>query len=191
MRANPRSVVVCEVDGCRFYRKFVAYDVNVNGFKLRCRLVLFVDGTYLSGPYKGTLLTACALDADYHLFNFAYAIVCSEKIEEWVWFLEMVAQRLGGLKPVIMSDRHPIILPTVIQVFGKEYHSYYLCHLRGNFLKEAGKHGICKEATKQIVKEMLYKVAYAPTVGEYNVVLEELRGYKEELRTWVEDNELK
>ena len=38
---------------------------------------------------------------------------------------------------------------------------------------------------------MLYRVAYAPTVWEYNVALEELRCYKEELRTWVEDNELK
>ena len=74
----------------------MAYPANVNGFKLGYRLVLFVDRTHLSGPYQGTMLAACALDADNHLFNFAYAIVCGEKIEEWVWFLEMVAQCLGG-----------------------------------------------------------------------------------------------
>ena len=73
---------------------------------------------------------------------------------------------------------------------GKEYHSYCLCHLTENFLKEAGKHGIYKEATKQILKEMLYRVAYTLIVGEYNVALEELRCYKAELGTWVEDNEL-
>ena len=71
VRENLGSVAVCEVDGCRFYRMFMAYAANVNGFKLGCRLVLFVDGMHL-------------LDADNHLFNFAYAIVCDEKIEEWV-----------------------------------------------------------------------------------------------------------
>ena len=30
------------------------------------------------------------------------------------------------LKPVIMSDRHPALLHMVVQVFGKEYHSYCL-----------------------------------------------------------------
>ena len=79
----------------------------------------------------------------------------------------MVAQCLVGLKPVIMSDKHPTLLSTMAYVFGKEYHSYCLRHLIEYFLKEAAKHGIRKEATKQIVKEMFYRVAYAPTVGEY------------------------
>jgi len=163
---------VFQVECCRFYRMFVTYAANVKGFKFGCRLVLFVDGTHLSGTYKGTLLTTCVLDADSHLLNFAYAIVCSEKVKEWVWFLQMVAQCLGALKPVIKSNRHPV----VAQAFGKEYHSYCLRHLTENFFKEAGKHGIRKEATKQIMKEMLYKVAYAPTRGEDNVALEELHG---------------
>ena len=119
VRANPGSIAVCEVDGCRFYRMFVAYAANVNGFKIGCRLVLFVDGTHLSGPYQGMMLAACALDADNHLFNFVYAIVCGEKIKEWVWFLEMVAQCLRGLKLAIMSDRHPALQPAVAQVLEK------------------------------------------------------------------------
>jgi len=56
-------------------------------------------------------------------------------------------------------------------------------------LKEEAKHGIRKETTKQIVKEMLYRVAYALTAEEFNVALEELRGYKAELDAWVDDNE--
>lgn len=73
-------------------------------------MMLFVDGTHLSGPYSGTLLAACALDADNHLFDFAYAIVSGETNEEWLWFLKMVSNCLCGLKPVIMSDRNPGIL---------------------------------------------------------------------------------
>ena len=53
----------------------------------------------------------------------------------------------------------------------------------------AGKHDIRKEATKELVKEVLYRVAYSPTIREYNVALQELRSYKFELLKWVEDNE--
>ena len=80
-----------------------------------------------------------------------------------------------GLKPVIILDRHPALLPAVAQVFRKKYHSYCLQHLTENFLEEAAKHGICKEAIKQMVKEMFYRVAYAPIVEEYNVALDEMR----------------
>jgi len=34
---------------------------------------------------------------------------------------------------------------------------------------------------KQLAKEMLYRVAYAPNIGEYNVAMQELRAYKLEL----------
>jgi len=71
VRANPESVTFCEVEESRFQRMFVAYVANINGFKLGCRKMLFVDGCHLSGPYKGAMLAACALDADNHLFNFA------------------------------------------------------------------------------------------------------------------------
>jgi len=51
------------------------------------------------------MLAACALDKDNHLFNFAFAIVLSESAEDWVWFLQNVAECLGDLKLVIMSDQ--------------------------------------------------------------------------------------
>ena len=53
----------------------------------------------------------------------------------------------------------------------------------------AGKHGIRKEATKQLVKEMLYRVAHDPTLLEYNVATQELRSYKLKLAKWVDENE--
>jgi len=92
---------------------FVAYVANVNGFKLGCRMILFEDNTHLNGPYKGTLVTVCALDADNHLFNFAYGIVYGEKIGEWVWFLETIAECMGCVNSVIMSNRNPAIATAV------------------------------------------------------------------------------
>ena len=45
------------------------------------------------------------LDLDNQLFNFAYAIVSYESIEDWIWFLQSIADFLGGLKLIIMSDQ--------------------------------------------------------------------------------------
>jgi len=47
--------------------------------------------------------------------------------------------------------------------------------LTENFVKKAAKH---------IVKEMLYKVAYALIAAEYNATLEELRCNKLDIVAW-------
>ena len=52
---------------------FVVYAANVNRFKLGCRMILIVDSYHLIRSYKGTLLAACVLDTDNHLFNFAHS----------------------------------------------------------------------------------------------------------------------
>ena len=54
------------------------------------------------------------MDVDNQLFNFAYGIVCGEKIEKWVWFLETIVGCLGGLKLVFISDRNPAIVVVVV-----------------------------------------------------------------------------
>jgi len=48
--ADLGSVAFCEVEGSRFKGMLVAYAANVNDFKLGCRMIVFVDGTHLSGP---------------------------------------------------------------------------------------------------------------------------------------------
>ena len=64
VRANPESVAFCEVEESRFQRMFVAYAANINGFKMGCRMMLFVDGCHLSRPYKGTCLLYTSDAAD-------------------------------------------------------------------------------------------------------------------------------
>ena len=151
--------------------------------------MLFVDGTHLSGPYEGTLMAAIAQDADNHLFDIAYAIVSGETKEEWLWFLTVLQECLGELKPVIMSDRNEGLLYAVPKVFGLENHTYCARHLRDNFLGKAAKLGIRRDASKDLLKEMFNRLTYAPTGPEYEVALGELRHYKVELARWVEDNE--
>ena len=92
---------------------------------------------------------------------------------------------LGGLKPIIISNRN--LIAAIAQIFGEEYHSYCLHHLTENFLKEATKYDILKEATKQIVEEIFHKVVYALTIAKYTSALQEWRYYKVELVALVED----
>jgi len=129
VRANPDSRAFCELQGSRFKRLFVAYGALLNGFILGCRKILFVDGAHLSGPYEGTILSVIALDADDHLFDVAYAVVSTENVDEWLWFLTVLHECLGGMQPVIMSDRNQGLLSAMPRVFGIDYHSYSLQHV--------------------------------------------------------------
>ncbi|KAL7263064.1 hypothetical protein ACSBR1_001273 [Camellia fascicularis] len=61
----------------RFKRFFVAFNASIQGFR-HCRPLLFIDGTFVKGKYKGTLLTATAKDGDQGFFPLAMAIVDTE-----------------------------------------------------------------------------------------------------------------
>jgi len=65
------------------------------------------------------MLVVSALNAGNHLFNFTYAIVSFESVEDWVWFLQSVTDCLAVLKPVIMCDRGQALLKAVLSVFRK------------------------------------------------------------------------
>ena len=149
----------------------------------------FVDGSHLSGPYEGTLLAVVALHADNHLLNVAYAMVEGENNDDWLWFCTVLQEYLGGLKPVIMSNRHKSLVYVVRRVFGVENHCYCVIHVRENFVAYAGKLGIRRNASKDLMKEIFNRVAYATTEAQYGQALQELRQYKRELAWWVEDNE--
>lgn len=121
-----------------------------------------------------------------------YAVVCRENHEDWFWFwfLTVLHECLGGLKRVIMSNRHKLIEWAIPRVFGVENHCYCVIHVGENFVAYASKLGIRRNAPKDLVKEMFNRMAYAAIVVEYGQVMEELCQYKHELAQWVEDNEL-
>ncbi|KAL7237347.1 hypothetical protein ACSBR2_003605 [Camellia fascicularis] len=73
MRTNPGSVFELDVDessGC-FRRLFVAFHGYLYGFQF-CRPLLFVDGTFLKGRYKGHLLAATSKNGNQDCFRESY-----------------------------------------------------------------------------------------------------------------------
>ncbi|KAK9292967.1 hypothetical protein L1049_020949 [Liquidambar formosana] len=73
-KTNPGSVVEIEYDSIsrRFKRVFVSYYACKYGFHY-CRPLLFLDGTFLKGRYKGNLLAATAKDGNQDGFH-AYCL---------------------------------------------------------------------------------------------------------------------
>ena len=90
---------------------------------------------------------------------------------------------------MIMSDRNEGLVQGVPLVFGADNHSYCVRHLIENLLKEAARLGIRRNASKDLIKEMFNRIAYATTGPEYDSAMEELRKFRRELAVWVERND--
>ena len=63
--------------------------------------------------------------------------------------------------------------------------------MRENFIGAAANVGFRCDASKDMLKLMFNRVAYAPTNGEYMQALEELRTVKSALAAWIQNNEPK
>jgi hypothetical protein len=72
-----------------FGRAFWTFGPCIMAFQ-HCRPVITVDGTFLTGQYKGTLLTAIGNDGGDKLVPLAFALVSAENNENWAWFLNVV-----------------------------------------------------------------------------------------------------
>jgi len=88
---------------------FIFFGASIAGFHYMRRVVV-VDGTFLHGSYKGTLLTALAQDGNFQIFPLAFGVVDTENDESWRWFfthLKVVIPEATDL--AIISDRHKSI----------------------------------------------------------------------------------
>lgn len=83
-------------------RAFFALGACIHAFKY-CRPVICIDGTFLTGRYKGTILTAIAADGNNQVLPLVIAFVESENGDSWYWFLER-------LKLCIVQDRSNVCL---------------------------------------------------------------------------------
>ena len=59
-----------------------------------CRPVISIDGTFLIGQYKGTLLVAIASDANNRVLPLTFALVEVENNDNWEWFLRLLRTKV-------------------------------------------------------------------------------------------------
>ena len=80
-----------------------------------CPPVMFVDGTFLTGQYKGQILTAIGVDGNNQIIPLAMAFVEGENFLSWVWFFRQVKIAIVKDRPnvCVIHDRHAGILKAV------------------------------------------------------------------------------
>ncbi|KAH9705390.1 SWIM-type domain-containing protein [Citrus sinensis] len=126
LETNPGSTVclerdwLCGVANPVFKRFFMFIDSSRRGFFEGCRQFVGVNGYHLKGPYKGVLLTAVSIDANFRIYPLAMCIVENENTNSWVYFMEKLYEQIGcnqGEGLCFMSDRQKGILNALEQVF--------------------------------------------------------------------------
>src|SRR3954463_15378723 len=92
-----------------FHRLFWAFKPCVRGFA-HCKPILQIDGTWLYGKYKGTMLMAVAQDGNNNIFPVAFAIVKGETAAAWSFFLRNLREHVAPQPDIcLISDRHASI----------------------------------------------------------------------------------
>ncbi|XP_026399867.1 uncharacterized protein LOC113295757 [Papaver somniferum] len=121
---NPDSYVKFEVeDGTsRFHRIFVCYGACKHSYRY-LRPMIYLDATFLTGRYRGTLMAATCINGNNEFYPFAFAIVSSENKDNWFWFLENLQHVVDGRPIVFLSDRDANSKP-VLDLFYKAAYSY-------------------------------------------------------------------
>ncbi|XP_051211136.2 uncharacterized protein [Lolium perenne] len=96
------------------HRVYFSFGVCIESFR-HCRPVLCVDGMFLTGQYKGQILTAIGMDGNNQIVPLAFAFVESENTESWLWFFRQLKISIVNDKPnvCILHDRHAGILKAI------------------------------------------------------------------------------
>ncbi|XP_022640611.1 uncharacterized protein LOC111242303 [Vigna radiata var. radiata] len=120
LRSNPGSTVKVMVEPNEnnriFKRMYVCFKAYMDNF-VSCRPIIGLDGCFLKGKYGGELLTTVARDGNEQTCPLAYAVVEMENKDNWIWFLELLIDDLGGeeLSSTItyISDQQKGLVPTL------------------------------------------------------------------------------
>ncbi|KAF6160008.1 hypothetical protein GIB67_033092 [Kingdonia uniflora] len=133
---DPNFVFDIQTTSCkdkRFTRSFWCFGPPKKTYKLQ-RPVVIIDKTFLKGRYRGTLLTAIAIDPSNHIFLLAFSITDTETTKSWTYFLEMFGSNFHGndTRFVIISDRNPEIINVVPKVFPFAIHTFCTFYITNN-----------------------------------------------------------
>jgi transposase-like protein len=119
------------------YRVFWSFAQMEHAFQFY-RPVVLVDGTFLIGKYRGTLIMAAAVDPEDQIVPVAFALAEGENNESWSWFMRLLrVQVLGPTRTIcLISDRHAGLLNAAaehIDGFLPLVHRWCMRHFAANF----------------------------------------------------------
>ncbi|CAA7032691.1 unnamed protein product [Microthlaspi erraticum] len=176
-RANPGTLTKLEVDDAdRFKYLFIAFSASIHGFRFM-RKVVVVDGTFLQGKYRGTLLIATTQDGNFNIFPIAFGIVDTENDESWEWFFTQLHRVIPDDEELaVISDRHGSISRAIAIVYPLASRGVCTYHFRKNvMLKFRG-----KESYK-----LVKKAAAAYRLVDFNLIFAQIQALDPELHNYL------
>jgi hypothetical protein len=119
------------------HRVFWSFAQTEHAFQF-CRLVVLVDGTFLTEKYRGTLMMAATVDPEDQIVPMVFALIERENNSLWSWFMRLLhTQVLGASRTIcLISDRHVGILYAAdedIEGFSPLVHRWCMRHFTTNF----------------------------------------------------------
>lgn len=176
-KANPGTLTRLAIDEeDRFKFVFIAFGASIHGFQFM-RKVVVVDGTFLKGPYLGTLLLATTQDGNFNIFPLAYAVVDTENDVSWEWFFRQLSCVIPDDESLsIISDRHKSIGKAIGRVYPRATRGVCTYHLHKNILlKFRG------SETYGLVK----KAASAYRLVDFNVYFNQIKDTNPDLHSYL------
>ncbi|XP_045795114.1 uncharacterized protein LOC123889695 [Trifolium pratense] len=165
-----------------FQRLFWTFKPCIDGFAF-CKPIVQVDGTWLYGKYKGTLLLAVAQDGNNNIFPVAFAIVEGETKEAWNFFMKNLRRYVTPQEGIcVISDRHASIKsayenPSNGWQNPPTSHVYCLRHIGQNFVRE----------TKQSkLRPFVSSMGYAPREPTFRFWRDKLMKESVDAVAWVD-----
>ncbi|CAH9085629.1 unnamed protein product, partial [Cuscuta epithymum] len=179
-KANPDSLISLTTSDDDVFQYFFMSLLPWREAWKYCRPVLIVDGSFLKAYYKGTLLTACAQDANGHIVPLAFGICDAECKESYLWFFSKVREALMFREDMyIVSDRHKGLISAAKRIFPHAGHGYCVEHLRRNMISKF------RGSTVDLCWK--FKAAYmAATVKEYEEYMSLLDSEDIRIRPWLD-----
>nr|KYP39208.1 hypothetical protein KK1_039494 [Cajanus cajan] len=166
----------------QFRRVFWTFKPACDAFNYT-KPIIQIDGTFLYGKYRGTLLIAMTQDGNARVLPLAFAIVEGETLSDWSWFLSNIRRYVTRKQGIcLISDRHQSIKSAVENAQGwqppQAYHVYCIRHIASNFNHRF-------KNTK--LKEELIHIGYTTNKHQFQRMLEWFRDVSPEICWWTND----
>ncbi|XP_058783004.1 uncharacterized protein LOC131657649 [Vicia villosa] len=166
-----------------FHRLFWAFRPCVQGFSY-CKPILQIDGTWLYGKYKGTMLMVVAQDGNSNIFPVAFALVEGETAGGWGFFLKNLRTHVAPQPGLcLISGRHAAIESVYNNPANgwqnpTSTHVYCIRHIAQNFMREI---------KDRALRKTLVNVGYALTQPTFQYYRHEIVAANPDAGRWVDN----
>ncbi|XP_058775069.1 uncharacterized protein LOC131649320 [Vicia villosa] len=166
-----------------FRRLFWAFQPCIKGFSF-CKPIIQIDGTWLYGKYKGTLLMAVAQDGNNNVFPIAFALVEGETGGGWSFFLKHLRTHVAPQEGLcLISDRHASIVSAYNNPANGWHdppstHVFCIRHIVQNFTREI---------KDRALRKLVMNAGYALTQPSFKHYRREIRLSNPDAGTWIDN----